>query len=390
MGDGVKHASKQRVVPGKYYLSGNEAIAEGSLAAGCTFFGGYPITPSSEIAESMSHRLFELGGVYVQMEDELASIASIIGASWSGAKSMTATSGPGVSLMLENLGLAAMTETPCVIVNVQRGGPSTGLPTIVGQQDIMQARWGSHGDYRIIALSPWSVQESFDMAIQSFNFAEKYRIPVILLSDECIGHMMEALYIPPVAEIEIINRKKPKSGPQGYKSYAVGKDDNLVPPMAVHGEGYKVFVTGLTHNEKGYPDLTSNTQERLVKRLCDKIDAYADEIIDYEFYEVDDAEIVVVAYGITARAAKGAIRLARAKGIKAGLMRLKVIWPFPEKIIRELSDTLPNFLVAEINYKQIWYEVDRCAKKSKVNFIGRLGSIPTPNDILAKIEEIIK
>lgn len=375
--------------PGDYYLSGNEAIAEGCLVAGCRFFGGYPITPSSEVAEHMSWRLFEVGGVYIQMEDELASIASILGASWGGKKSMTATSGPGFSLMLENLGLGVMTETPFVIINIQRGGPSTGLPTLVGQQDVMQAKWGSHGDYEIIALSPWSVQEAFDMSIQCFNLAEKYRVPVIMLADEIIGHMMEYVKIPEMKDIEIIDRKKPTVPAEDYKTYEVKPEDNLVPPMATFGDGYKVFMTGLTHDDKGYPDITVEAQDKLVKRLSDKIKKNVDDITEYETYKLDDAEIVIVSYGITARAVKGAIRLARNKGIKAGMIRLKVIWPFPEKLFEDIAKKISKIVVAEINLKQVFYEVDRCSKGANVDFIGRLGTVHTPQEILEKIEEVM-
>ncbi|MHA1826400.1 MAG: 2-oxoacid:acceptor oxidoreductase subunit alpha, partial [Candidatus Heimdallarchaeota archaeon] len=244
-----KKASAKDVLTGQHFISGNVAIAEGCLAAGCRFFGGYPITPSSEIAERMSYRLPQVNGVFIQMEDELASIAVVLGASWGGKKAMTATSGPGISLMMENIGLGAMTETPCLIVNVQRGGPSTGLPTLVGQGDVMQARWGSHGDYEIIAVSPNSVQEAFDLSIEAFNLAEQYRVPVIMLTDESICHMFEKVVIPPKSKIKVINRKKPKGSKKNYLPYK--PDDDLIPPMATAGEGYNVFVTGLTHDERG-------------------------------------------------------------------------------------------------------------------------------------------
>ena len=258
---------KGRVLTGKWFMSGNIAIAEGCLSAGCTFFGGYPITPSSEVAERMARRLFE----------------GLIGAAWAGAKSMTATSGPGFSLMQENIGLAAMTETPCVIVNIQRGGPSTGLPTLVGQQDIMQAKWGSHGDYSIIALSPNSVQEAYDICIEAFNLAETYRTPVIILSDESIGHMSEGITIPDPSEIKIVNRKKITVDPtsERYYPYKV-TDESLVPPMAHAGEGYKIFTTGLTHDERGYPVINAEAQEINVKRINDKIKNHKDDICKYE------------------------------------------------------------------------------------------------------------
>jgi len=328
----------KRVRTGKHFMSGNIAIAEGCIAAGCNFFGGYPITPSSEVAEHCSRRLFQLGGTYTQFEDELASIIGVLGASWTGARSMTATSGPGYSLMLENIGLGVMTETPAVIINIQRGGPSTGLPTLVGQGDIMQAKWGSHGDYEIIAVSPNSVQEAFDLSIDAFNLADEYRVPVTMLSDESIGHMTEGIEIPSEDEIEFVPRKKPDfpPGSERYYPYRV-KEGELVPPMAHAGEGYRVFTTGLTHDERGYPEITSEAQEKLVKRLSDKIKLNADKIIKYELFEADDADIIVIAFGIVSRAAKGTVIKAREKGLKVGLLRLITIWPFAEEIVKKMS-----------------------------------------------------
>jgi 2-oxoglutarate ferredoxin oxidoreductase subunit alpha len=385
-----KKAPQNDVLTGEHYVSGNEAIAEGCIAAGCRFFGGYPITPSSEIAERISQRLPLLGGVFIQMEDEIASIATILGASWAGKKSMTATSGPGISLMMENIGLGAMTETPCVIINVQRGGPSTGLPTLVGQQDMMQARWGSHGDYEIIALAPNSVQEAFDLSIECFNLAEEYRTPVIMLTDESICHMFEKLVIPPKSKIMIKNRKKPKVDPKYYLTFK--PDDDMIPPMATAGEGYKVFVTGLTHNEKGYPVITAEAQEILVKRLCDKILLNEEKIRKVESYKVDDAKVLVIAYGITSRSAKGAVDLARKKGIKAGLLRLITIWPFPTKLIEQLAEKTNAIVVAEINNGQIIKEVKEATnRKIPIVLSSKLGGIVhTPKEILMKIEEVAK
>ncbi|NHK32212.1 MAG: 2-oxoacid:acceptor oxidoreductase subunit alpha [Asgard group archaeon] len=385
-----KQAPTKEVLTGEHYISGNEAIAEGCLAAGCKFFGGYPITPSSEIAERMSRRLPEVGGVFIQMEDEIASIAALLGAAWAGKKSMTATSGPGISLMMENIGLGAMTETPFVIINVQRGGPSTGLPTLVGQQDVMQARWGSHGDYEIIALSPNSIQEAFDLSIEAFNLAEEYRCPVIMLTDESICHMFEKLIIPPKNKIKIKNRKTPKGAKKDYLTYK--SDADMIPPMAHAGEGYNVFVTGLTHNEKGYPEINAEAQELLVKRLCDKILLNEEKIRMTESYWMDDADIMVISYGITSRSAKGAVNLARKKGIKAGLLRLITIWPFPEKLIAELTSKVKAVVVAEINNGQIVKEV-REATRSRVPIMlsSKLGGmVHTPVEILAKIEEVRK
>jgi len=385
-----KKAPQKDVLTGEHYISGNEAIAEGCLAAGCRFFGGYPITPSSEIAERMARRLPQVGGIFIQMEDEIASIATILGASWAGKKSMTATSGPGISLMMENIGLAAMTETPCVIINVQRGGPSTGLPTLVGQGDVMQARWGSHGDYELIALAPNSVQEAFDLAIEAFNLAEEYRTPVIMLTDESICHMFEKLVIPSKSKIKIKNRKKPTGSKKNHLSYK--PDADMIPPMAAAGEGYNVFVTGLTHDEKGYPVISAEAQEKLVRRLNDKILLNEEKIRITETYKTDDAKVLIISFGITSRAAKGAVNLAREKGIKAGLLRLVTIWPFPAKLIEELSKKVDAIVVAEINNGQIIKEVkEAVGKKIPIVLSGKLGgSVHTPVEILAKIEEVNK
>ncbi len=372
------------ILVGDHFLSGDVAAAEGAIAAGCRFFAGYPITPSSEVAERMARRLPEVGGIFIQMEDELASMAAILGASWGGRKAMTATSGPGFSLMMENYGLGIMTETPVVIVNVQRAGPSTGLPTLLGQGDVMQARWGTHGSYQAIALSPESPQECFDMTIKAFNLAERFRQPVILLMDESVGHLFERVTIPPKEEIEIVNRKILKD--KNRKIYE--PDEDLVPPMPPIGEGFGIHVTGLTHDERGYPSINAETQERMIGRINDKIRKYADEIVDYEEFMVDDAEVIVVAYGITARSARRAVIMARENGIKAGLFRLKVIWPFPSKRLEELSDR--EFVVAEVNNGQALVEVERAIKKRAV-FVGKMGGEPhKPQEILKGIEEAVK
>ncbi|HYA00150.1 MAG TPA: 2-oxoacid:acceptor oxidoreductase subunit alpha [Candidatus Binatia bacterium] len=343
---------------GTHFLLGDVAIAEGALAAGCTFFGGYPITPSTEVAERMALRLPQLGGIYTQMEDELASIAAVIGASWAGRKAMTATSGPGFSLMMENIGLAVITETPLVICNVQRGGPSTGLPTLVAQGDMMQARWGSHGHYEMVALVPWSVQECFDLTVRAFNLAERYRTPVLLLADAEVGHLMERLVIPPPEQITRWERKSPRRSPDEawYQP-----DDDLVPPMAVAGQGYRIFVESLTHDPCGYPSTNAASQERLVTRLVEKIRRNRGNIDDWEERDVDGAEVVVLAYGISARVALEGISRARARGVRAGLLRLRTVWPFPEERVRELSTRVAGFVVPEINLGQIVREVERCA-----------------------------
>ncbi|MHA1199575.1 MAG: 2-oxoacid:acceptor oxidoreductase subunit alpha [Candidatus Heimdallarchaeaceae archaeon] len=382
-----KESNFPEVDTGEYFTTGNHASAEGALAVGCKFFGGYPITPSSEIAEHMSIRLPQVNGHFVQFEDELASIIGILGASWGGAKSMTATSGPGYSLMVENIGLGMMTETPCVIVNVQRGGPSTGLPTLVGQQDIMQTKWGSHGDYEPIVLCPSTVQECFDLTIEAFNYAEQYRLPVTLLMDETLGHMSEKLTIPDKSKIKITNRKKPTDPPEEHLPYK--PDDDMIPPMAVAGEGYRVMVTGLTHDERGYPDLTVEAQDKLVRRINDKIRLNTDKITRIEEYMLDDAEIALISFGSSARAAKGSVNRARKKGIKVGLLRLITVWPFPDKVVAELAEKVKKIYVPEINYGQVTREVQRAVKgKTEVEGLFLLGgAIHTPEQILEGIEK---
>lgn len=347
------------VMAGEHFLLGDHAIAEGALAAGCRFFAGYPITPSTETAERMALRLPEVGGVYLQMEDEIASISAILGAAWGGEKTMTATSGPGFSLMLENLGLGIMTETPTVIANVQRGAPSTGLPTLVAQGDMMQARWGSHGHYEIIALTPWNAQECFDLTIRAFNLSERYRLPVLVMADAEIAHLTEKVIIPPADQIKVFNRKRPSKPPGEYKSYEA--DADLVPPMAHAGEGYRVFVDSLTHDERGYPVMTASAHQKLVQRLVDKIRVHRFDIYDVEQRQMEDAEIAVLSYGISARIATRAVLLARERGLKAGLFRLKTAWPFPEELVRKLSTRVKGIVVPEINLGQMVREVERCA-----------------------------
>ena len=352
------------------------------MAAGCRFFAGYPITPATEVAERMARRLPEVGGVYIQMEDEIASMAAILGASWGGAKAMTSTSGPGFSLMMENIGLGMMTETPCVVVNIQRGGPSTGLPTLVGQADVMQARWGSHGDYGCIALAPSSPQECFDLTIQAFNLSETYRQPVFLLADEVVGHMTEKVVIPPREKLKIVNRAKPADGEAHYLGFDSSVE--VTAPMAVAGQGYRVHVTGLTHDERGYPVITDAVQERNVRHIVDKIRNNADKIIQVDRVDLDDAEVVVVAYGCTARAARQAVADMRDAGRKVGLLRLVTLWPFPSGLIRELAGQVKAFVVPEINYGQMAYEVERNAHgKAETALMALMGgSIHTPQEIV--------
>ncbi len=369
------------------FTMGDIACAEGALSAGCRYFGGYPITPATEIAEWMSIRMPQEGGAYVQYEDEIAAITSVIGASWTGAKSMTATSGPGVSLMLEAVGLAVMTETPLVLVNIMRGGPSTGQPTRGQQGDIMQAKWGSHGDYQIIALTPASVQEMFDQTIQAFNLSEKYRTPVFVLADETVGHMRERLVIPDEKDLKLENRKSPTVDPEDYLPFKA--DDDLVPPMAVFGSKYQFYATGLTHDERGYPSDKENVQIELVTRLQNKILHNADKIIDVERIELDDAKIGVIAYGTPSRSAKKAIKDARKEGIKAGLLRLKTVWPFPEKQVAQLASEVDHIIVAEQNLGQVYHMVKSAAAPTPVHLMAKPAGMPQlPHEILTKLRDV--
>jgi 2-oxoglutarate ferredoxin oxidoreductase subunit alpha len=378
-------ADPSGVLTGTHFLDGDQACGEGALAAGCRFAAGYPITPSTEIVERFAERAPLVGGLFVQMEDELASSIAIQGAVWAGAKAFTVTSGPGFSLMMEHLGFAAMTETPCVIVNVQRGGPSTGLPTMPGQADIMQARWGSHGDYEVIALSPNSPQECFDLTIDAFNLSEQYRVPVLLLMDECVGHLTEKVVIPPAEEIEITPRRTTQRPPGDYQPYRPGPD--LVPEMVRAGEGYRIHITGLTHDERGYPAITVEAQQKLVRRLVEKIRKNADAIVRTEEHLLEEAEVVVVAYGITSRVALRAVQMARQQGVAAGLLRPVVIWPFPEKRIRELAKRARAFVVPEMNYGQIVLEVERAVagRVPTVLMPHGGGTVHQPEEILEAI-----
>jgi 2-oxoglutarate ferredoxin oxidoreductase subunit alpha len=383
-------ADPKGVLTGEHYLDGDFACAEGALAAGCRFFAGYPITPSTEVAERYVSRIPMVGGIFIQMEDELASMAALVGAAWGGKKAMTVTSGPGFSLMMENIGLAAMMETPCVVVNVQRGGPSTGLPTMVGQQDMMQARWGSHGDYEIIALSPASPQEAFDYTIKCFNLSEKYRVPVLFMMDECVGHMTEKVVIPKADEIELYPRRLTKKPPEKYWPYEFG--DDLVPDMIVAGNGYHIHSTGLTHDQRGYPVMSPVTQNQLVKRLCDKIKLNAEDIIEIEEDQTEDAEVIVMAYGITSRVCLPAVFKARKKGIKVGYIKMITVWPFPEKRIRELAQKVKAFVMPEINLGQMVLELERCAAgQAKTYHVPHAGGwVHDPEDIYKVIEEAVK
>jgi len=363
-------------------MQGNEACAEGALAAGLSFFAGYPITPSSEIAEILSQRLPRIGGRFIQMEDEIASMGAVIGASLVGVKAMTATSGPGFSLKQENIGYAAIAEIPCVIVNVMRGGPSTGLPTLPSQGDVMQARWGSHGDHPVIVLAPYSVRETFELTVRAFNLAEQYRVPVILLMDEIVGHVNEKVRLPHPSEIEIIDRQKPMVSPEDYLPYCQTEDD--IPPMANFGEGYRYHVTGLCHDETGFPTNDPAKINSLLRRINRKIERYRDDIIEVAELELGDAEIGVVAYGSTARSARRAVIMAREEGIKVGLLRPVTLWPFPEEQVAKLADQVKRIIVPEMNLGQVAQLVKCSAEgKTKVVPLTRLDGEPiSPQQIL--------
>jgi len=378
---------KPAVLTGEHFMTGDVACAEGALAAGCRFFGGYPITPATEVAEHMSGRLPEVGGTFIQMEDEIAAMAAVIGASCAGVKSMTATSGPGFSLMMENIGLAICTETPCVLVNVQRAGPSTGLPTQGAQGDMMQARWGSHGHYEIIALAPSSPQEIFFQTITAFNLSEKYRIPVLIMTDEMVGHLSERVIIPEAKTIKTVSRPKPKGRKDRFKPYEPGP--NWVAPMAIAGEGYNIHLTGLTHDERGYPVMTVEAQDEMMTRLVEKVRQNLHDIIFTERYRLDDAEIAIVSYGVSARTCLAAVDEAREQGIKAGLLRLITVWPFPEEQIRELAGTVKGFVTVEINLGQIHLEVERCAAgKTPAFLVGHPGgTIISPERVIDTLKQ---
>ncbi|MDR0900851.1 MAG: 2-oxoacid:acceptor oxidoreductase subunit alpha [Methanobrevibacter sp.] len=372
------------------FVQGNEACAHGAIKAGCRFFGGYPITPSTEIAEDLAILLPKHGGSFVQMEDEISAIGAVIGASWSGMKAMTSTSGPGFSLMQENIGYAQITETPLVIVDVQRGSPSTGQPTMAAQGDMMQMRWGSHGDYEPIAISPSSVQEFFDFTVEAFNLSEKYRVPVIIAADEIIGHMREKIIIP--HEVEITPRKMPKETPEDFLPFKPTK--NHIPEyIPAFGEGYNVHVTGLTHDERGYPDASSpKAHSKLVTRLCDKILKNREKIVATETKFCDDADIIIASYGAPIRSVSAAVSLARDEGLKVGYIKINTPWPFPEKQLEEIAEIANDIVVVEMNLGQMVHEVERIAKdNAKVHFIPKIGgNLHKPEEILSKIKEIKK
>jgi 2-oxoglutarate ferredoxin oxidoreductase subunit alpha len=368
-------------------LQGNEAIAEGALVAGCLFFAGYPITPATEISEVLSVKLPQRDGTFIQMEDEIASMGAIIGASLAGVKSMTATSGPGFSLMQENIGFACMAEVPCVVVNVMRGGPSTGLPTAPSQGDVMQARWGTHGDHPIITLAPATVRECFDITVLAFNFSEKYRTPVIILMDEVVAHMREKIILPPPEEVEVINRLQPTVPPEWYIPY----EDTVtgVPPMGIFGSGYRYHVTGLTHDIRGFPTQRVDEVEPLIHRLFRKITQHFGDIHVGKAFVTEDAEIVVIAYGSVARSARRAVKEARKRGIRVGLFQPITIWPFMRQDVERLASHAETLIVPELNMGQISREVKRVNQgKAAVLTVNRVdGTLITPDEILEKILE---
>jgi 2-oxoglutarate ferredoxin oxidoreductase subunit alpha len=366
-------------------MQGNEAIVEGALAAGVRFFAGYPITPSTEISELLSARLPLYGGKFIQMEDEMASMAAIIGASLAGLKSLTATSGPGFSLKQENIGFASIAEVPCVVVNVQRHGPSTGIPTAPAQGDVMQARWGTHGDHPVIALCPASVQESYSLTVEAFNLSEKYRVPVILLADEVIGHMREKVILPKEDELNVVNRKKPQAGLEKYYPYQPGEDG--VPAVANFCENYRFHVTGLVHDESGFPTTSPEVAEKLINRLNNKIIDNLNDIVMSDSWLTRDADIIIVAYGAVSRSARKTVKEARAAGLRVGLFRPITIWPFPSKEIETLSRQAHTIIVPEMNLGQLKLEVERVVSgRSRVIGVNKVnGELITPSEILDAI-----
>jgi 2-oxoglutarate ferredoxin oxidoreductase subunit alpha len=385
---GTQAADAKGVLTGLHFFDGDHAACEGALAAGCRFSAGYPITPSTEIVERFAARIPMVGGVFIQMEDELASSIAVQGAVWGGKKALSVTSGPGFSLMMEHIGLAVITETPGVWVDVQRGGPSTGLPTLPGQADMMQARWGSHGDYEIIALVPNSPQECFDLMIKAFNLSETYRCPVMFMMDEVVGHMVERVEIPPADRIQVVPRKLTSKAKGDYKPFAT-TDTDLVPEMTQAGAGYRIHVTGLTHDERGYPAMNSAAQDKLIRRLIRKIRDHAEELVDLKEDYMDDAEIVVVSYGITSRIAKSAVDEARGRGLRVGHLRMRIVWPFPAARIRQLCGQVKAFIMPELNMGQMVLELERAvgAKAKVISIPHAGGSVHEPETIVKTIIE---
>ena len=384
-------ADPKGVLTGVHFMDGDHAACEGAIAAGCRFAAGYPITPSTEVVERFAARIPKVGGIFIQMEDEIASSIAIQGAAWAGKKVMSVTSGPGLSLMMEHIGFAVWTETPSVWVDVQRCGPSTGLPTQPAQQDMQQVKWGSHGDYEIIALSPNSPQECFDLMITAFNLSETYRCPVFFMMDEVVGHMTERVEIPPADKIEVTPRKFTTKKPGEFTLYATTPDD-LVPEMIKAGDGYRIHTTGLTHDERGYPVMTAAAQKKMMDRLLAKISQNAHKLVDVRMDSCEGAEVVVVSYGITSRIAQAAIDEARAKGVKVGHARLVICWPFPEKLFSEMASNVKAFVFPELNMGQMVRELDRAvAGKTKTVSVPHAGgTVHEPETIFNAIMEAVR
>jgi len=378
------------VATGMHFIDGNEACAEGAIAAGCRFVAGYPITPSTEVVEHLARRFPRIGGMFIQMEDEIASSICFQGAVWAGVKAMTVTSGPGLSLMMEHVGLAAMTECPAVFVDVQRAGPSTGLPTLPAQQDIMQVRWGSHGDYGVIALAPQSPQECFDHIVTCFNLAERFRCPVFFMMDETVGHMLGKVRIPAAREIEVVEREFTGRPPGEYQPYRIYEGDQ--PEMVRVGMGHRIHTTGLTHDERGYPAMNAEAQDGLIRRLKSKIQDHVEEICICDEEQIDGSDVTVISYGITGRVAAYTAELARAEGLKVGLLRLVTLWPFHERLIAGLAQRTRAIVVAEMNLGQIFHEVERATRRRvPVHLVGHAGgAIIEPEALLQRIKEVLR
>jgi 2-oxoglutarate ferredoxin oxidoreductase subunit alpha len=374
--------------PALQNLQGNHACALGAVAAGCRFYAGYPITPSSEVAERMAIELPRAGGVFIQMEDEIASLGAVLGASLGGMKAMTATSGPGFSLLQEHLGFAAGTEIPCVIIDVMRGGPTTGMPTRPSQSDVMQARFGTHGDYPVIALAPASVAEIWSETVRAFNLSERCRVPVVVLYDEVVGHLIETVELPSQGGLDLTERRWASGASEGYEPYAAGEDG--VPAMPRMGDGYRAHLTGLTHGEDGFPTQDPAIVDRVMRRLLGKLERHREVIDSWELVDCDDVEVLVVAYGITARSARRAVAEARREGIRAGLFRPVTLWPFPERAFREVAGRARALLVPEMNAGQLCLEVERhCAPPTVVARLNRIDGQPiAPDQILEQIVEL--
>ena len=380
----------ERELTGVHFFQGNDACVEGAIAAGCNLFAGYPITPATEISERMSRRIFEVGGIFVQGADELDSLALVIGSVWGGWKAMTATAGNGICLMQENIGFSAMTETPCVIVDVQRAGPATGAATKSMQGDVYQVRYGSNADYSIIALAPNSPQEMFDLTVEAFNLAEIYRVPTFILADEIVGHMREKVIIPEFGEIEVIKRKKPEVKPEDFIPFHVDSDID-VPTMPVLGDGYRMPVSDFTHTETGTPSVDYEVHKKLITRLWNKVEKNKGKLSNVEEYFLEDSEIAVLSYGSVARSAYEAVFNSNEKGIKAGYLRLITLWPFPDRLVKSLAEQVKVILVPEMNMGKIVREVQRAAEgEAKVVSIPKPGiEVHTPDEIMSEIRRLI-